>query len=176
MRSARSSPTASGGPPSPAAFGEGLYSAEWNEQTYAECLRRAEDVLFEGGPRADRCELPRRGAPPALPRRRPPLGCDRLPDPLPGRRRSRPRSIWTVAGTMPPTPTGRSTRKPPGDGKSPGRGRCRWLARSTREETCHDRLTRRSMSCENSAFSPMKAEPSSRPSIRRARRFRTRAS
>jgi uncharacterized protein len=31
------------------AFGTGLYSAEWNERTYAECLRRAEGLLFEGG-------------------------------------------------------------------------------------------------------------------------------
>ena len=33
---------------SPAAFGEGLYTADWNERTYAECLRRAEEHLFEG--------------------------------------------------------------------------------------------------------------------------------
>jgi aminoglycoside phosphotransferase family enzyme/predicted kinase len=31
-----------------APFGEGLYSPEWNERTYAECLRRAESLLFEG--------------------------------------------------------------------------------------------------------------------------------
>jgi aminoglycoside phosphotransferase family enzyme/predicted kinase len=29
-------------------FGEGIYSAEWTERTYAECLRRAEALLFEG--------------------------------------------------------------------------------------------------------------------------------
>jgi predicted kinase len=34
--------------PRPAAFGEGIYSAEWTERTYAECLRRAEELLFEG--------------------------------------------------------------------------------------------------------------------------------
>jgi aminoglycoside phosphotransferase family enzyme/predicted kinase len=33
---------------SPAVFGGGLYTADWNEQTYAECLRRAEELLFEG--------------------------------------------------------------------------------------------------------------------------------
>jgi aminoglycoside phosphotransferase family enzyme/predicted kinase len=31
-----------------AAFGEGIYSAEWTRRTYAECLRRAENLLFEG--------------------------------------------------------------------------------------------------------------------------------
>jgi uncharacterized protein len=31
-----------------AAFGEGIYSAEGTERTYAECLRRAEALLFEG--------------------------------------------------------------------------------------------------------------------------------
>lgn len=30
------------------AFGEGIYAAEWNERTYAECLDRAERQLFEG--------------------------------------------------------------------------------------------------------------------------------
>ncbi len=30
------------------AFGEGIYSAEWTERTYAECLRQAEGLLFEG--------------------------------------------------------------------------------------------------------------------------------
>jgi aminoglycoside phosphotransferase family enzyme/predicted kinase len=29
-------------------FGEGLYSPAWNARTYAECLRRAEDLLFAG--------------------------------------------------------------------------------------------------------------------------------
>jgi aminoglycoside phosphotransferase family enzyme/predicted kinase len=38
----------SGREPRPAAFGEGIYTAEWTEQTYAECLRRAEGLLFEG--------------------------------------------------------------------------------------------------------------------------------
>lgn len=32
----------------PASFGEGIYSAEWTERTYAECARRAEGLLFEG--------------------------------------------------------------------------------------------------------------------------------
>lgn len=31
-----------------APFGEGIYAAEWNERTYAECLRRAEERIFEG--------------------------------------------------------------------------------------------------------------------------------
>jgi len=31
-----------------AAFGQGLYTDDWNERTYAECLRRAEQLLFEG--------------------------------------------------------------------------------------------------------------------------------
>jgi uncharacterized protein len=34
--------------PAPAPFGESLYSAAWTERTYAECLRRAEALLFEG--------------------------------------------------------------------------------------------------------------------------------
>ena len=29
-------------------FGEGIYSPAWTERTYAECLRRAEGLLFEG--------------------------------------------------------------------------------------------------------------------------------
>jgi uncharacterized protein len=32
----------------PSPFGEGLYTADAIERTYAECLRRAEDLLFEG--------------------------------------------------------------------------------------------------------------------------------
>ncbi|APZ91747.1 polynucleotide kinase [Fuerstiella marisgermanici] len=32
-----------------AEFGEGIYTNEWNRRTYAECLRRAEELLFEGG-------------------------------------------------------------------------------------------------------------------------------
>jgi aminoglycoside phosphotransferase family enzyme/predicted kinase len=31
------------------AFGEGIYSTEWTDRTYAECLRRAEEKLFAGG-------------------------------------------------------------------------------------------------------------------------------
>jgi aminoglycoside phosphotransferase family enzyme/predicted kinase len=37
-----------GGEPRPAAFGEAIYTAEWTERTYVECLRRAERLLFEG--------------------------------------------------------------------------------------------------------------------------------
>jgi predicted kinase len=29
-------------------LGEGIYTAEWTERTYAECLARAERLLFEG--------------------------------------------------------------------------------------------------------------------------------
>lgn len=32
----------------PQPFGEGIYTPDWTEQTYAECLRRAEARLFEG--------------------------------------------------------------------------------------------------------------------------------
>jgi aminoglycoside phosphotransferase family enzyme/predicted kinase len=32
----------------PAPFGQGIYSREWTDRTYAECLRRAEGHLFEG--------------------------------------------------------------------------------------------------------------------------------
>jgi predicted kinase len=32
----------------PDAFGAGIYSADWNDRTYTECLRRAEALLFEG--------------------------------------------------------------------------------------------------------------------------------
>lgn len=31
-----------------AGFAEGIYMPDWNERTYAECLRRAEQLLFEG--------------------------------------------------------------------------------------------------------------------------------
>jgi len=31
-----------------AGFGEGLYTGEWNDRTYAECLRRARAMIFEG--------------------------------------------------------------------------------------------------------------------------------
>jgi len=31
----------------PAAFGEDLYTADWNERTYTECLRRAEQLIFD---------------------------------------------------------------------------------------------------------------------------------
>jgi aminoglycoside phosphotransferase family enzyme/predicted kinase len=34
--------------PTPASFRETLYSPDWDERTYAECLRRAEAKLFEG--------------------------------------------------------------------------------------------------------------------------------
>ena len=30
-------------------FGEGIYTPEWNERTYGECLKRAEALLLEGG-------------------------------------------------------------------------------------------------------------------------------
>jgi predicted kinase len=29
-------------------FGQGIYTAEWTKRTYAECLRRAEELLFHG--------------------------------------------------------------------------------------------------------------------------------
>src|SRR5262249_55631567 len=32
----------------PSAFGQGIYTPEWTDRTYAECLRRAEAELFEG--------------------------------------------------------------------------------------------------------------------------------
>jgi uncharacterized protein len=35
--------------PARAPFGEGIYTADWTERTYAECLRCAESLLFEGG-------------------------------------------------------------------------------------------------------------------------------
>ena len=47
-------------------FGEGLYTRRWNERTYAECLRRAEELIFEGGRRAHRCELSRGRAAPSF--------------------------------------------------------------------------------------------------------------
>src|SRR5262249_13214037 len=34
--------------PKPAAPGEDIYTAAWSDRTYAECLRRAEALLFEG--------------------------------------------------------------------------------------------------------------------------------
>jgi hypothetical protein len=33
---------------SPARFEDGIYTSEWTERTYAECLHRAEQLLFEG--------------------------------------------------------------------------------------------------------------------------------
>jgi aminoglycoside phosphotransferase family enzyme/predicted kinase len=41
---AKISPTDS----APSAFGEGIYSPEWTTRTYAECLHRAEILLFQG--------------------------------------------------------------------------------------------------------------------------------
>lgn len=38
----------SGPSPPRAGFAEGIYTREWTERTYAECLRRAEELLFEG--------------------------------------------------------------------------------------------------------------------------------
>ena len=32
-----------------AEFGEGIYTADWNERTYAACLERAREIIFEGG-------------------------------------------------------------------------------------------------------------------------------
>lgn len=37
------------GAPAAAPYGEGLYSADWDERTYAECLRRAKECLSRGG-------------------------------------------------------------------------------------------------------------------------------
>jgi uncharacterized protein len=37
-----------GGGAASAAFGEGLYTAEWNDRTYDACLHRAEALIFEG--------------------------------------------------------------------------------------------------------------------------------
>lgn len=36
-------------PPGDRSFGADIYTPEWDERTYAECLRRAEAVLFEAG-------------------------------------------------------------------------------------------------------------------------------
>jgi aminoglycoside phosphotransferase family enzyme/predicted kinase len=38
----------SGQPSVPSSFGEGLYTPDWNDRTYTECLRRAEALIFEG--------------------------------------------------------------------------------------------------------------------------------
>ena len=35
--------------PAPAAFAEDIYTPEWDERTYAECLHRAEEVVFQAG-------------------------------------------------------------------------------------------------------------------------------
>ena len=34
--------------PGPSTFGEGIYTAEWNRRTYEECLRQAQQLLFQG--------------------------------------------------------------------------------------------------------------------------------
>ncbi|MDP6507150.1 MAG: AAA family ATPase, partial [Planctomycetota bacterium] len=39
------SPVSSGA----SSFGQGIYSPEWNDRTYTECLQRAEGLLLEGG-------------------------------------------------------------------------------------------------------------------------------
>ncbi len=36
------------GAPAGAAFGEGIYTPEWNDRTYAACLQRAADLLYRG--------------------------------------------------------------------------------------------------------------------------------
>jgi aminoglycoside phosphotransferase family enzyme/predicted kinase len=36
------------GAPAPAPFGEGIYTPAWTDRTYAECLRRADRLLFDG--------------------------------------------------------------------------------------------------------------------------------
>src|SRR5262249_34319375 len=38
----------SGLSPAPATFGQGTYAPSWTGKTYAECLHRAEQLLFEG--------------------------------------------------------------------------------------------------------------------------------
>jgi aminoglycoside phosphotransferase family enzyme/predicted kinase len=40
--------TGVGDGPARAGFAAGIYTPAWNDRTYAECLRRAEDLLFEG--------------------------------------------------------------------------------------------------------------------------------
>jgi aminoglycoside phosphotransferase family enzyme/predicted kinase len=62
----------------PRAFGQGIYSHQWNERTYGECLRRAEAAIFDGrrvivdasfredAPRQRFLELARRWGVPAL--------------------------------------------------------------------------------------------------------------
>ena len=73
--------------------GEDFYTEEWNDRTYQECLRRAEEILFEGGRVLDRCELFSDES-----RRRlflgrgPAMGGSRVPDSVPGRCGSGPRS------------------------------------------------------------------------------------
>jgi predicted kinase len=37
------------GPSAASAFGGDIYTPEWDDRTYAECLRRAEGVIFEAG-------------------------------------------------------------------------------------------------------------------------------
>ena len=37
-----------GGMESRSEFGQGIYTAEWTKRTYAECLRRAEELLYSG--------------------------------------------------------------------------------------------------------------------------------
>jgi predicted kinase len=38
-----------GGKSGATAFGEDIYTPEWDERTYAECLRRAEEIVFQAG-------------------------------------------------------------------------------------------------------------------------------
>ena len=99
--------------------GEGIYAPEWTERTYAECLRRAEALLFEG----ERVLVDASFREEA--KRRPFLeaadAVGRAGASCSSARPSRPwcGSAWRAAGATPPTPTGRSISRPPSAGRSP---------------------------------------------------------
>ena len=128
----------SAGETASSSFEGGIYSRDWTERTYAECLRRAEGLVFEGKrvlvDASFREEAKRRlfleaaerwGVPAVL------LLCRAEPSTVRER-------LEGVAAT-PPTPIGRSISRPRGDGRSPRaltRPAIREIANDGRPEGC----------------------------------------
>ena len=119
--------------PTPAVTG-GLRGGDLHARVDRADLRRVpapgRGALFEGSASSwTRASARRRSAPP-LPRGGHPLGRAGGPPALPGRAGRGAGAARNAAGTTPPTPTGRSTRRPSDAGKSPARGRAATPGRS----------------------------------------------
>ena len=124
-----------------APFAQGIYTPEWTKRTYAECLRRAEQALFEGRrvvvdatfreewTRRAFLDAARRWAVPALL-----FLCEADPGMV--------RRAWRTAAATLPTRIGPSTSRPPPAGKSRGRPRARRPARCLRTTAGSGRLPR----------------------------------